>query len=168
MMPRIARAVVPIALMSLLYACASLGLASMPASLAIADSVQVLGELAREPMIVELPNGTLFVSGYMDPRPKLWKSSDRGHTWMRVNVGTEAEGAVGNSDVDLAADSGGTLYFVQMGFDRSVGQGTHIAMGVSRDIGAAWKWTMLSLDRFVDRPWVAVAPDGTAHVIWND
>ena len=27
---------------------------------------------------------------------------------------------------------------------------------------------MLSKTRFDDRPWVKVAPDGTAHVIWND
>lgn len=138
------------------------------ASLAIADSVHVVDLLAREPMVVEHPDGTLFVSGYSDPNPKLWKSRDHGATWTRVNVGTEADGALGNSDVDLAVGPDGTLYFAQMGFDRSVGQGTHIAMGVSKDVGATWKWTMLSRTRFVDRPWVKVASDGTAHVIWND
>jgi hypothetical protein len=140
-------------------------------SLTITDSVQVvgdLGELAREPMLVEHPGGALFVSGYMDPRPKLWKSADKGRTWERVNIGTEEDGAVGNSDVDLAVDSAGTLYLAEMGFDRSVGQGTSISIGVSRDAGSTWKWTQLSRDRFVDRPWVDVAPDGTAHVIWND
>jgi len=160
-------------LLRMLLGCAgqSARSAQPAAPIAIVDSVQVLGalaDLAREPMIVEHPNGTLFVSGYMDPRPKLWKSTDQGRTWSRVNIGTESDGAMGNSDVDLAVDSAGTLYFTQMGFDRSVGQGTHIAMGVSRDAGATWKWTMLSRDRFVDRPWVEVAPDGTAHVIWND
>lgn len=138
------------------------------ASLVIADSVHVVDLLAREPMVVEHPDGTLFVSGYSDPNPKLWKSKDRGATWTRVNVGTEADGAIGNSDVDLAIARDGTLYFAQMGFDRSVGQGTHIALGVSRDVGATWKWTMLSRTRFVDRPWVKVAPDGTVHAIWND
>src|SRR5438132_479560 len=37
-----------------------------------------------------------------------------------------------------------------------------------RDVGATWSWTTLSKMRFDDRPWVAVAPDGMAHVIWND
>jgi len=55
-----------------------------------------------------------------------------------------------------------------MGFNRTTFKGTHIAVGVSRDIGASWTWTLLSEDRFDDRPWVAVAPDGAAHVIWND
>jgi hypothetical protein len=139
-----------------------------PSSLVIADPVHVIDLLAREPMVVEHPDGTLFVAGYSDPNPKLWKSKDRGATWTRVNVGTEADGAIGNSDVDLAMAKDGTLYFAQMGFDRSVGQGTHIAMGVSRDAGANWKWSMLSRTRFVDRPWVRVAPDGTSHAIWND
>lgn len=158
-------------LATLAIACATPRSTPQPTSLVIVDSVQVVGgieDLAREPMLVEHPNGTLFVSGYMDPRPKLWKSSDKGRTWSRVNIGTEADGAIGNSDVDLAVDAAGTLYFAQMGFDRSVGQGTSIAMGVSRDAGATWKWTMLSRERFVDRPWVKVGPDGTAHVIWND
>lgn len=138
------------------------------ASLVIADSVHVVDLLAREPMVVEHTDGTLFVTGYSDPSPKLWKSRDHGATWTRVNVGTEADGAIGNSDVDLAIGPDGALYFAQMGFDRSVGQGTHIAMGVSRDVGATWRWTMLSRTRFVDRPWVKVTPDGTVHVIWND
>ena len=137
-------------------------------SLRIVDSVRVLDLLAREPMIVEHQNGTLFVSGYSDPNPHLWSSGDSGKTWSRVNIGAAADGAIGNSDVDLAVAPDGTLYFAQMGFDRSVGQGTHIAMGVSRDAGATWTWRMLSRRRFVDRPWVKVAADGVAHVIWND
>lgn len=156
----------------LLTGCARVRTTPAPTSIGIVDSSQVVSsnvaDLAREPMIVEHPNGTLFVSGYMDPRPKMWKSADKGRTWSRVNLGTEADGAIGNSDVDLAVDSIGTLYFAQMGFDRSVGKGTSIAMGVSRDAGQTWKWQMLSREPFVDRPWVEVAPDGMAHVIWND
>lgn len=153
-------------------ACAPPQSRSIPSSIAIVDSSQVVSsyvaDLAREPMIVEHPNGTLFVSGYMDPRPKMWKSGDKGRTWSRLNLGSESDGAIGNSDVDLAVDSAGTIYFVQMGFDRSVGKGTSIAMAVSRDVGQTWKWQMLSREPFVDRPWVEVAPDGAAHVIWND
>jgi len=121
---------------------------------------------AREPMIVEHPDGTLFVSGYGAGVPALWKSRDGGTTWARVNFGTEADGAAGNSDVDLAVAGDGTLYFATLVFDRE--KGNQISVGVSKDEGAAWKWRSLAKTRFDDRPWVKVAPDGTAHVIWND
>jgi hypothetical protein len=138
------------------------------AKLVLTRHVEHLDAPAREPMIVEHPSGALFVSGYRSGRPTLWKSLDRGAKWARVNVGTEAQGAVGNSDVDLAIARDGTLYFVAMGYNRRVNEGTSIAIGVSRNLGATWSWTILSKTRFDDRPWVEVAPDGTAHVIWND
>jgi hypothetical protein len=127
-----------------------------------------LGGLAREPMIVQTADGALFVTGYGEGRPLLWRSDDRGNSWDSVYVGTEAEGAIGNSDVDLALGPDGTLYFVTMSFDRDSFEGLGIAIGSSRDGGATWSWASLSSDRFDDRPWVEVAPDGTAHVIWND
>jgi hypothetical protein len=127
-------------------------------------------------MIVEHPDGTLFVSGYGaafmsgkdTDEATLWKSRDGGATWSRVNVGTKADGAAGNSDVDLAVAPGGTLYFATLIFDGEKGEGKQISIGVSKDVGMTWKWTLLSKTRFDDRPWVKVAPDGTAHVIWND
>src|SRR5438309_291897 len=136
--------------------------------LAIAQHVDYLDVVGREPMVVEHPDGSLFVAGYGEPRPTLWKSHDRGVTWTRVDVGSEAQGAIGNSDVDIAVSRDGTLYFVSMLFDRAANEGRQIAIGVSRDVGATWSWTTLSKMRFDDRPWVAVAPDGMAHVIWND
>jgi hypothetical protein len=78
------------------------------------------------------------------------------------------DGAIGNSDVDLAVSPDGTLYFVSMGFDNKASEGKHIAVGVRRNSGNTWHWTMLSKKRFDDRPWVAVEPDGTVHVVWND
>jgi hypothetical protein len=123
---------------------------------------------AREPMIAEHPGGALFLAGYGSPHPTLWTSTDGGAAWRRVDVGTEEVGAVGNSDVDLAMAADGTLYFVAMSYDRKTYEGTGISLGVSRDAGASWQWTALSRARFDDRPWVEVAPDGTAHVIWND
>ena len=139
-----------------------------PTGLAIVDSVDHVDALAREPMVVRHPSGTLFVSGYGQPGPKLWQSRDQGASWTRVAVGTEADGAVGNSDVDLAVGPEGTLYFITMGYDRQKLEGTHVAVGVSHDGGTGWTWTRLSTTRFDDRPWVEVAPDGTAHAIWND
>jgi hypothetical protein len=138
------------------------------ASLSLSDPVDHLDGLAREPMIAEHPDGTLFVTGYGERTPRLWRSNDAGATWSRVEVGSEADGAVGNSDVDLAVAADGTLYFVAMTYDRAKNEGTQIAIGTSRDVGASWSWMRLSDARYADRPWVKVAPDGTAHVIWND
>lgn len=137
-------------------------------TLAVADPTEHLDVLAREPMVVEHPDGSLFVSGYGEPAPRLWKSSDHGATWARVSVGDETSGAIGNSDVDLALAADGTFYFVTMVFDRKAAQGVSVSIGVSRDAGATWSWTLLSKTRFDDRPWVDVGGDGTVHVIWND
>ncbi len=141
-------------------------------SLVLVQRVDHLDAVAREPMIVQDSNGTLFVAGYPFRQahavPQLWVSRDRGATWTRVHLGTAATGAVGNSDVDLAIGPMGTVYMVVMDFDRSTEEGRGIAVGVSRDEGATWSWTTLSRARFDDRPWVGVGPDGTAHVIWND
>jgi hypothetical protein len=131
---------------------------------------------AREPMIVQHSDGTMFVSGYEsldDPPPpqtvpRLWKSVDHGKTWSAVNVGTEVDGATGNSDVSLAIAPDGTLYFATMIFDHKTFEGSQINVGVSQDVGKTWHWTVLSRKRFDDRPWVGVEPDGSAHVIWND
>jgi hypothetical protein len=145
-------------------------------TLTLAAPIDHLDMVAREPMIVEHPDGTLFVAGFGASRvgqkskdePTLWKSQDGGKTWARANVGTEPDGAVGNSDVDLAVSADGTLYFVNLLFDEKKFEGRQVSVGVSRDVGATWKWTLLSETRFDDRPWVKVAPDGTAHAIWND
>ena len=147
-----------------------IALAIPPAAtrLVVADPVDHLGRRAREPMVVVHPGGALFLSGYGEGNPTLWKSGDGGATWVQVHVGTEASGAIGNSDVDLAVARDGTLYFVTMAFDRKAEEGTGINIGVSRDAGTTWSWTPLSKTRFDDRPWVDVTADGTAHVIWND
>ncbi|MGH7541551.1 MAG: sialidase family protein [Gemmatimonadota bacterium] len=148
-------------------------ISALQSALVVTDSVAHLEALAREPMVVQHPGGALFVSGYAageDPTgvPNIWRSDDGGASWHRLDVGTAEDGAAGNSDVDLAIGPDGTVYFLAMGFDRAELVGTHIAIGVSRDLGASWEWTYLSRDRFDDRPWVEVAPDGRVHVIWND
>lgn len=151
-------------------------------TLALVQRVEHVDTLARESMVVEHPDGTLFVAGYggavprtrdeartgMVWRSRLWKSTDHGATWSQVDPGPDAAGKIGNSDVDLAVGPDGTLYFASMLFDPVAGEGRRIAVGVSRDRGDSWSWTVVSEHRFDDRPWVKVAPDGTAHVIWND
>ena len=127
--------------------------ASQTTTLVISKPIDHVDLKAREPMIVQHPDGTLFVSGYGESTPTLWKSADRGASWARINLGTESDGAVGNSDVDLAVARDGTLYFVTMYFDRKTNEGTQINLGVSKDLGASWSWTLLSKSRFDDRPW---------------
>jgi hypothetical protein len=147
-----------------------------PWTLTLAEPVDHLDVVACEPMIVEHPDGTLFVGGYgaamvsgkKTDEATLWKSRNGGGTWTRVNVGTPEEGAAGNSDIDLAVSPDGTLYFANLVYDVKANAGQQISLGVSRDVGATWKWALLSRTKFDDRPWVKVAPDGTAHVIWND
>jgi len=146
----------------------------------IQQKVEVLGNLAREPMFVEHPSGSLFVTGYNNgtKSPQLWRSDDKGSSWKKLDVGNQSEGADGNSDVDLAVDSDGTLYFVTMrytkfpenieDFDVSEAKGKHIAIGTSSDKGANWSWTYLSKSDYDDRPWVKIASDNSVHVIWNN
>jgi len=127
---------------------------------------------ASEPMLLEHPDGTLFVSGWgapgpSDPKPLLWKSAD-GASWQRVDVGTTASDAYGGTDVDLAVGSGGTIYFTVMDFSVGHRQGNSVAVGVSHDVGSTWSWTYISRKGGEDRPWVEVTPDGTAHVVWSD
>jgi hypothetical protein len=147
-----------------------------PWTLSISGPIDHLDLVAGEPMIAEHPDGALFVGGFgaafrsgkETDEATLWKSLDGGSTWARVNVGTKADGVAGNSDVDLAVAPDGTIYFVNLVFDGEKMEGKQVSIGVSKDVGITWKWTMLSNTRFDDRPWVKVAPDGTAHVIWND
>jgi hypothetical protein len=140
-------------------------------TLVATEGVDHLDRLAWEAMVVELSDGGLFVSGYdndSEKSPGLWRSRDHGATWESVNVGSKAEGAIGDSDVDLAVGPDDTLYFVAMTYDVKKYEGVRIAVGASKDAGTKWSWRILSENRFDDRPWVGVAPDRTAHVIWND
>ena len=144
--------------------------------LLIKQKVEVLGSLAREPMFAEHPSGALFVTGYHNAVtiPQLWKSIDKGKNWSKVNVGTKAEGAHGNSDADLVIDPDGVIYLLSMKYtefsvkESRVTDRGHIAVGVSKNAGETWQWKYISKNNFDDRPWIEITPDKTAHIIWND
>ncbi len=176
-MKSISRSAFAIVVAFTISACAPAGDHSgstLTTSIVVTDTVHYTDVQNREPMVAELGDGTLLVTGF--PRlphqparpPSLWKSVDGGRSWGSVDAGTPEQGAVGNSDTDFAVAPDGTVYFVSMGFNRTTNEGTHITIGVSRDHGLSWSWTYMAQNDKVDRPWVEVAPDGTAHVIWND
>lgn len=150
--------------------------------LIVKEKVDVLSSLTREPMVAEHPNGDFYVTGYENSgiSPKLWKSTDQGKSWIKLDTGTLEQGADGNSDVDLIIDKDGVIYLLSMkytripeevvmeDFDFSTMKGEHIVVGVSRDEGITWEWTYLSQNDYDDRPWIEIASDGSVHVIWND
>jgi hypothetical protein len=133
------------------------------------ESIERLDELpVREPMVVEHPSGALFVSGFAATKATLWRSVDRGKSWSLVDAEKTAGGLLGNSDVDLAVAPDGTLYWINMTFIAKAREGVQITVAISRDAGTTWSWSLISKRRFDDRPWIEVAPDGTAHIVWND
>lgn len=148
--------------------------------LIVKNKIDHLSALAREPMIAEHPNGTLFLSGYRNDSdsPQLWESKDQGKNWKEVKVGSAADGAQGNSDVDLFIDKDGNIYLLSMtytsiptdltGFDFSSMKGEQITLGISRDEGKTWKWQNISSGDYDDRPWIRETTNGDLHIIWND
>lgn len=87
---------------------------------------------AREPSIVEAPDGTLFVAGYWGAirfaeaappppenvllSPLVWRSRDGGATWEQLATGLPVENAWGNSDISLAVDAEGRIYAASLVF----------------------------------------------------
>lgn len=158
-----------------LAGCAASTMDSAPASAASLEAplqpLSILGMPLREPAIVEHPDGALFVAGFDEDqttdslyRPRLYRSDDGGTRWARVDQGDIAEGAAGNSDADLAVAPDGTLYHAAMEW---MPWGHAILVGASADAGATWRWQPVAVGPFVDRPWIAVAPDGMAHLTWS-
>ena len=149
--------------------------AAVPSAAPAFEAVPILGRPVAEPAIAQHPDGALFVAGFV-PRfseassaadatlPLLLRSDDAGGSWMRVEQGRVAQGAIGNSDTDLAVAPDGTLYHATMLF---FPWGHAISVGASEDAGATWTWRRLMAGPWVDRPWVEVGPDGVAHVTWS-
>ncbi len=142
--------------------------------------VEHLDGLAREPSLAVTPTGDLYVAGYggsregkPDLEPAIWRSAAGGAQWERLKVDAQAQGVIGQSDTSLALARDGTLYFASLYYDREprdskAWKGDQFSVGASHDGGRTWKWTNLSKNPRDDRGWVAVAPDGVAHVVWND
>lgn len=161
--------------LSVLAGCTAPALDAEPAAGGTTEAglepFRVLGMPLREPAIVQHPDGALFLAGFDEDqsaegvhRPRLYRSDDGGATWSRVEQGGLGEGPLGNSDTDLAVAPDGTLYHATLQF-LPVGYG--ISVGASEDAGATWGWNTVAIAPFLDRPWVEVGPDGTAHLTWS-
>ena len=182
-MLRTAVLVVPTALAAASFHAPALADEGAPASrgkLVATLHVDHLDLSSREPALLHHRSGALFVAGYgrdddgeIQATPRLWRSDDGGTSWHRVDVGSVAQGAVGNSDTSLAEGPDGTIYYASLSFDRAGKQGNSwsgggVSIGVSHDVGRTWRWTALSRNQHDDRPWISVDGMGTAHVVWND
>lgn len=147
----------------------------------VGDAVRIDGgQPAREPAIAQAPDGALYVAGFWGQyrygerapgslanllsTPLLWKSADGGGSWQRLDPGLPAQGALGNSDVDLAVDGAGTVYIVSLTYLR---EATLLAAGASRDGGESWTWTLLDRGPAPGRPWVEAGPGGEVHAVWD-
>ena len=142
--------------------------------LKLKDTTSHIEFLSREPMLVQHPDGTLFTTGYTNSRaiPDVWKSSDLGSIWEKINGGSMETGAGGNSDKDLAIDEKGNVFVASMEFgplesDSSVWAGKYIVLGISKDKGASWEWKYVSREIGDDRPWITTSP-GKVHLVWNN
>lgn len=158
------------ALVLLPLACVSDEEAAGPVTVTVDEPVDYLSPDSSnviEPMVVEHPDGTLFVCGYgARGGPRLYRSGTAGQSWERVEIGTAEDGAVGNSDCDLAVGPEGTVYLTKMRFSGEVG-GTGLGIVSHPADEDRWFWTTISEELGSDRPWVDVGPDGTAHLVWN-
>ena len=124
-----------------------------------------LEELTMEPMLVQDSDGTIYVTGFNQQYPILFKSVDNGNTWSSVDIGKEEDGAIGDSDADLIICDNGSIHMAVMYFDSGEGRAISVA---SRPIDSNdWKWTTVA-EKKVDRPWLESSPDGKVHLIWSD
>ena len=118
-----------------------------------------------EPMLVQDSDGTIYVTGFNQQYPILFKSVDNGNTWSSVDIGKEEDGAIGDSDADLIICDNGSIHMAVMYFDSGEGRAISVA---SRPIDSNdWKWTTVA-EKKVDRPWLESSPDGKVHLIWSD
>lgn len=167
--------------------------AGSPTPLTVSDAVRIDREQpAREPAILETPDGSLWVAGFwgfarhteyrgtaqnIAQGPLVWKSQDSGKTWRRLAPGTPVDGAVSNSDLDLAADAKGGFYLTALSYysvptpvapPADPATTLTVVVGATLDGGATWRWTRLDQGSARSHPWVAADPAGNIHVVWSD
>lgn len=120
-----------------------------------------------EPGLTFAPNGDLFVCS---PRgtgsgSDVWRSLDGGASFERTGMDAGSSGPVlrsgggdlGGGDCGLAPDNEGSIYLVEFWPGSA-------SVAVSRDRGATWSGTPLSILGPMDRPWIATGSPGEVFV----
>lgn len=116
---------------------------------------------AFEPKIITDASGRIFIAAPPGlPGPSvIWRSTDGGVSFASVGPGlvgavpTNTNITLGGGDCDLASDSAGNLYFV----DLWVGESSSV---VSHDNGNTWTGVPFSTVPLQDRPWVSANQPG--------
>ena len=120
-----------------------------------------------EPMIVQHPDGSLYIGGYVYPKyVALYHSRDLGSTWQKIDLKNENIPELGNSDIDLTIAPNGSVHMAAMHWGDFEGAG--ISVVSSRNGTDTWSWNRISQSSGDDRPWIRATPDGTLHLIWNN
>lgn len=110
---------------------------------------------AFEPKVLQSTTGDLFINappGLLGPS-QIFRSKDGGATWTLLplaNVGS-MNVTLGGGDSDLAADSAGNLYLVDLWVGNS-------STAVSKDSGDTWTGQPFGTVPVQDRPWVSADP----------
>jgi hypothetical protein len=111
-------------------------------------SVDPSMDYASEPGVWVAPNGTIFV---VAPPTGLWRSTDHGVHFSRVDFKVPASLVLGGFDSDFAL-RGNSLYY----FDLWVGSSTLLR---SKDFGKKWELaSVVSTPTASDRQWIALGP----------
>ena len=120
-----------------------------------------------EPMIVQHPDGSLYLGGYVYPKyVALYQSRDLGLNWQKVDLKNENNPELGNSDIDLTIAPNGSVHMAAMHWGDYEGAG--ISVVSSRNGTDTWIWNRISQVLGDDRPWIRATPDETIHLIWNN
>jgi hypothetical protein len=104
------------------------------------------------------PNGDVYIhapNGLIGPS-RLWRSTDGGGSFTYVapdyvGVSVPPNVTIGGGDADLAIDSNGALYFVDLWL-------ADASTAVSTDNGATWAGVPFGTMPIQDRPWVSADP----------
>ena len=176
----------PLLVLLLLTGCAAptptpagVGIAPADAPLSFGPIVDLAhaGPIAWEPAIRVTPGDRVYVTAFVG---HFWRSSDGGATFEAPSS-TRCDpplpvcaapierpaGPTSGSDGAIAVDAIGTIHWAGLG--NALAGPPSIPYQSSTDEGTTWTDPIdLANGDDADRQWMAIAADGTIHVIWRD